>query len=61
MPINYTEIDMTHRERAQTALNHEVPDRCPMQISFTLEFADRLAEKMNLSDENHNPHGGGNN
>ena len=52
---------MTHRERVETALNHEVPDRCPMQISFTPEFADRLAGKMNLTDEEHNPHGGGNN
>ncbi len=52
---------MTHRERVESALNHEVPDRCPMQISFTPEFADRLAKNMNLDDENHNPHGGGNN
>ena len=52
---------MTHRERVETALNHEVPDRCPMQISFTPEFADRLANKMELTDEHHNPHGGGNN
>jgi len=52
---------MTHRERVETALNHEVPDRCPMQISFTPEFADRFAKKMNLTDKEHNPHGGGNN
>ncbi|RKX98269.1 MAG: hypothetical protein DRZ90_03440 [Spirochaetes bacterium] len=52
---------MTHRERVETALNHEIPDRCPMQISFTPEFADRLAGRMNLSDKDHNPHGGGNN
>ena len=31
-----------HRERVLTALQHEIPDRCPMQISFTPEFADRL-------------------
>jgi uroporphyrinogen decarboxylase len=31
-----------------------------MQISFTPEFADRLAGKMNLVDKDHNPHGGGN-
>lgn len=33
---------MTHRERVIAALNHEEPDRCPMQASFTPEFADRL-------------------
>jgi uroporphyrinogen decarboxylase len=43
------------------ALNHEVPDRCPMQISFTPEFADRLREDMKLQGRAiHNPHGGGN-
>jgi uroporphyrinogen decarboxylase len=36
----------THRDRVAAALNHEAPDRCPMQISFTPEFAARLrAEK----------------
>ena len=43
------------------ALNHEVPDRCPMQISFTPEFADRLRKDMELQGKAvHNPHGGGN-
>jgi uroporphyrinogen decarboxylase len=58
---------MKHRERIIAALNHEEPDRCPMQISFTPEFADRLREDMvmsdkvlNLSRSGHNPHGGGN-
>jgi uroporphyrinogen decarboxylase len=58
---------MKHRERMIAALNHEEPDRCPMQISFTPEFADRLREDMvmsdkvlNLSRSGHNPHGGGN-
>lgn len=53
---------MNHRDRVQTALNHEAPDRCPMQISFTPEFASRLVETMNLVEGNnlHNPHGGGN-
>ncbi len=51
---------MTHRERVQTALNHEVPDRCPMQVSFTPEFARRLREEMRIrSIGTHNPHGGG--
>lgn len=52
---------MKHRDRVLAALNHEIPDRCPMQISFTPEFATRLAREMNLgSDKIHNPHGGGN-
>lgn len=51
---------MKHRDRILTALNHEAPDRCPMQISFTPEFADRLRADMGLAGEDHNPHGGGN-
>jgi uroporphyrinogen decarboxylase len=52
---------MKHRERVETALNHEVPDRCPMQISFTPEFADRLRKEIGSELINvHNPHGGGN-
>ena len=52
---------MKHRDRVLTALNHEIPDRCPMQISFTPEFAVRLAKEIDLgSDKIHNPHGGGN-
>ncbi len=35
---------LSHRERVELALNHQVPDRCPMQISFTPEFATRLME-----------------
>lgn len=44
------------------ALNHEVPDRCPMQINFTPEFAMRLAKSLHFLQEDHlhNPHGGGN-
>jgi len=43
------------------ALSHEQPDRCPMQISFTPEFAARLRADMGLTGRNiHNPHGGGN-
>ena len=37
---------MKHRERIEVALNHQEPDRCPMQISFTPEFADRLKADM---------------
>jgi uroporphyrinogen decarboxylase len=52
---------MLPRQRVQTALNHEQPDRCPMQISFTPEFAGRLKADIQLSGEKlHNPHGGGN-
>jgi len=63
------EVSMTHRERVAAALAHETPDRCPMQISFTPEFALRL--RKDLEDRGmlqpppdgireHNPHGGGN-
>jgi uroporphyrinogen decarboxylase len=52
---------MKPRERVQAALNHQEPDRCPMQISFTPEFADRLRKNMAIQRQHaHNPHGGGN-
>lgn len=52
---------MRHRERIELALNHETPDRCPMQISFTPEFAERLCQELSLDPSaQHNPHGGGN-
>ncbi|MCX6065772.1 MAG: hypothetical protein NT121_08470 [Chloroflexi bacterium] len=52
---------MKPRERVLAALNHEEPDRCPMQVSFTPEFAARLQAEMKLGgDKLHNPHGGGN-
>jgi len=52
---------MKPRERVQIAFHHETPDRCPMQVSFTPEFADRLRADMNLTTGlGHNPHGGGN-
>jgi len=52
---------MKPRERVQVALHHERPDRCPMQISFTPEFADRLRADMAIKGQQaHNPHGGGN-
>lgn len=52
---------MKHRDRVLTALNHETPDRCPMQISFTPEFAARLEADLQLQGRGlHNPHGGGN-
>lgn len=52
---------MNHRERVQLALNHQEADRCPMQISFTPEFAARLKADMAIKGHGlHNPHGGGN-
>jgi uroporphyrinogen decarboxylase len=52
---------MKHRDRVLAALNHEIPDRCPMQISFTPEFAARLSKELALGGSGiHNPHGGGN-
>lgn len=50
-----------HRDRVSIALNHQAADRCPMQVSFTPEFAARLEADMNLRGQGlHNPHGGGN-
>jgi len=52
---------MKHRDRVITAINHKKPDRCPMQISFTPEFAERLREDLHFNGKIvHNPHGGGN-
>jgi uroporphyrinogen decarboxylase len=52
---------MKHRDRVIAALNHELPDRCPMQVSCTPEFATRLTEALAFhSTGTHNPHGGGN-
>jgi uroporphyrinogen decarboxylase len=52
---------MEHRERVMMALNHEMPDRCPMQVSFTPEFANRLRDDLKVKGRTpHNPHGGGN-
>lgn len=52
---------MKARERVETVLNHELVDRCPMQISFTPEFASRLREDMeHQGGVAHNTHVGGN-
>ena len=54
-------MGLKHRERVLMALNHEQPDRSPMQISFTPEFAARLRQDIgNSHGMTHNPHGGGN-
>jgi Uroporphyrinogen decarboxylase (URO-D) len=53
--------EMKHRDRVLMALCHEEPDRCPMQVSFTPEFAERLRNELHTQEgKNHNPHGGGN-
>src|SRR5208337_982554 len=52
---------MKPRDRVGMSLRHEKPDRCPMQISFTPEFARRLRDDMHQTGRSaHNPHGGGN-
>ena len=52
---------MKPRDRVRMLLRHEKPDRCPMQISFTPEFAQRLRDDMRQTGRSvHNPHGGGN-
>lgn len=51
------------RDRVLAALSREVPDRCPLQASFTPEFAARLRADLGLgpgANPDHNPHGGGN-
>lgn len=54
-------MTLRHRERVMLALNNERPDRCPMQISFTPEFALRLRKDLGQDTvSQHNPHGGGN-
>ena len=40
---------MKPRDRVLTALSHEVPYRCPIQISFTPEFASRLLTRVHLA------------
>lgn len=52
---------MDHRERVQTALAHRTPDRVPLEMSFTPEFAARLRSHLfGAAGGGHNPHGGGN-
>ncbi len=52
---------MNHRERVIAALSRQAPDRCPMQVSFTPEFAERLRTDLRIRGRQvHNPHGGGN-
>jgi uroporphyrinogen decarboxylase len=49
------------RDRVVVALAHETPDRCPMQLSFTPEFAVRLREDLDMkAGGKHNPLGTGN-
>jgi uroporphyrinogen decarboxylase len=52
---------LKHRERVEMALSHTAPDRCPLQASFTPEFAERLRANLEIQGRQlHNPHGGGN-
>jgi hypothetical protein len=52
---------MKHRDRVQTALHHEKPDRCPLQVTFTPEFAARLKKEVKLPAAPYsNPAAGGN-
>lgn len=52
---------ISHRERIIAALNHQEADRCPFQIGFTPEFANRLAKELNLDNSKmDNPHDRGN-
>ena len=58
---------MRHRDRVAMALAREEPDRCPMQVGFTPEFAQRLSTDMGIRgllnvarEGEHNPHGAGN-
>jgi len=37
-------MPLSHRERVETTLANELPDRCPMQICYTPEFNRRLRE-----------------
>jgi uroporphyrinogen decarboxylase len=39
-------VPLKPRERVQTALNRERPDRCPFQAGFTPEFARRLRSDL---------------
>jgi len=49
------------RDRVEMALHHQRPDRCPMQVGFTPEFAARLQQDQGIQSQRaHNPHGGGN-
>ncbi len=50
---------MKPRDRIQTALNFEQPDRPPFQASFTPEFAARLREALHIERNHlHDPHSG---
>lgn len=54
-------MKINSRERVLTALSHQQPDRCPMQLSFTPEFAAKLRREIGGDTQlTHNPHGGGN-
>ncbi len=43
---------MKPRERVEIALSHREPDRCPLAVTFTPEFARRLAASLGLTASN---------
>lgn len=43
-------MPMNSRERVLTALNHEEPDRVPIQVDFTPEAARKLSDYLKLDD-----------
>ncbi len=48
---------MKHRDRVIMALSHRAPDRPPIQIAFTPEFAARLRKELHLEGKvSGNPH-----
>jgi uroporphyrinogen decarboxylase len=49
---------MNRRTRVLTALAKEKPDRPPLQVSFTKEFAERLMRHYRLPAASHDPMGG---
>ena len=48
-------MPLTHRERVLAAINHEIPDRCPMQVCFTPEFNKRLRDHYKCKGYTFNP------
>ncbi|MFC2076159.1 hypothetical protein ACFLT7_03655 [candidate division KSB1 bacterium] len=50
---------MNSRERVLTALNHQEPDRVPIQADFTPEAAEKLSRHLRLEDAATEAYGGG--
>ena len=41
---------MTSRERVRCALNHEMPDRCPVNATFVPELEERLRRELDIDE-----------